>query len=215
MSQTMLGRPQLPLQVSTAGIIPIARGIAADVLVDVVEILAEEGLPVLEITVPTESDLSGLQAVAAAAGDDVMIGAGTVLSLAQAQRAVDCGARFLIMPDMDPSIIGWAARAGIPCLPGVFTPTEALRAWRLGASAVKLFPACALSPRFLSELSGPMPEIPVVPTGGVTLESIGSWIGAGAAAVGMGKSLLGDGSPDSLRERIRRARAAVEAGRST
>ena len=128
------------------------------------------------------------------------------------------GATFLVMPHTDADLIAWAAERGIPALPGAATPTEVLAAWRAGAAAVKLFPASALGPSFIRELAGPFPDIPVVPTGGVTAESAGSFIAAGAIAVGLGSWLVGDADPAGVTVRARQVVAAVAAareGRST
>ena len=109
---------------------------------------------------------------------------------------------------------GWAAGRGIPAFPGCATPTEVLAAWRAGAAAIKVFPASVLGPAFVRELRGPFPDIPVVPTGGVTVETAPSFIAAGAVAVGMGGWLVGDGATAGVRERAGRIVAAVAAARA-
>jgi 2-dehydro-3-deoxyphosphogluconate aldolase/(4S)-4-hydroxy-2-oxoglutarate aldolase len=150
------------------------------------------------------------RAIEAVAGADtgIAIGAGTVLSIEDAGLALDAGATFLVMPTTDPELVRWAAERGIPALPGAATPTEILAAWRAGAAAVKLFPASALGPSFVRECLGPFPDIPLVPTGGVTAETAGSFIAAGAVAVGLGSWLVGDGVADGV---TRRARQVVDA----
>ena len=109
----------------------------------------------------------------------MLVGAGTVLDVAQAQAAVDAGARFFVMPHTDPELIRWAAERGIPAFPGGFTPSEILAAWRAGAAAVKLFPASVAGPVFVREMRGPLPEIPLIPVGGVNLETAPAFIAAG------------------------------------
>ena len=107
------------------------------------------------------------------------------------------------MPHLDADLVEWAAARGIPAFPGAATPTEIFAAWRAGAAAVKLFPASSAGPGFVRELRGPFPDIPVLPTGGVTLETAPAFITAGAVAVGMGGWLIGDGDPAGIRARAR------------
>jgi 2-dehydro-3-deoxyphosphogluconate aldolase/(4S)-4-hydroxy-2-oxoglutarate aldolase len=144
----------------------------------------------------------------------VHIGAGTILTIEAAARAVDAGAAFLVMPHVDADLVTWAADRGIPALPGCATPTEALVAWRAGATAIKLFPASVAGPAFVRELRGPFPDIPVVPTGGVTIENAPTFIAAGAVAVGLGGWLIGDGQPAGVTNRARQAVVAVETARA-
>jgi 2-dehydro-3-deoxyphosphogluconate aldolase / (4S)-4-hydroxy-2-oxoglutarate aldolase len=136
------------------------------------------------------------------------------MTIEAARRAVDAGATFLVMPHVDAELVGWAADRGIPALPGCATPTEALVAWRAGAAAIKLFPASVAGPAFVRELRGPFPEIPVVPTGGVTVENAPSFIAAGAVAVGVGGWLIGDGDPAGVVDRARQVVAAVAVARA-
>ena len=159
--------------------------------------LAEGGVRAFEITLndPEADALRAIEAVARAeatrqggpCGERLAIGAGTVLSVAAAQRAVDAGATFLVMPHTDPEIVAWAAERGVPAFPGAATPTEVLAGWRAGAAAIKVFPASSLGPSFVRELRGPLPDVPLVPTGGVSAENAGAFIAAGALAVGPGQ----------------------------
>jgi 2-dehydro-3-deoxyphosphogluconate aldolase/(4S)-4-hydroxy-2-oxoglutarate aldolase len=155
-----------------------------------------------EITLnePVVGALRAIEAVAART-PGLAIGAGTVLSIEAAQLAIDAGATFLVMPHTDPDLVRWAAERGIPSLPGAFTPTEVLAAWRAGAAAVKLFPASVAGPAFVREYRGPFPDIPLVPSGGVTVQSAGDFIRAGAVAVGVGSWLIGDATPAGVRAR--------------
>ena len=136
-----------------------------------------------------------------------------MLSIEDAGLAVDAGATFLVMPTTDPELVRWAADRGIPAFPGAATPTEILAAWRAGAAAVKLFPASALGPSFVRECLGPFPDIPLVPTGGVTAETAGDYIRAGAVAVGLGSWLVGDGVADGVTRRARQVVDAVASAR--
>jgi 2-dehydro-3-deoxyphosphogluconate aldolase/(4S)-4-hydroxy-2-oxoglutarate aldolase len=136
-----------------------------------------------------------------------------VLDAATAQRAVDAGARFVVSPTVEPEVLAVTAAAGVASLPGAMTPTEVLAAWRLGASAVKLFPASAVGPSFVRELHGPLPDVPIVPTGGISAADAAAYLEAGAVAVGIGGWLTGSGDPSIVRERARALAAAVGAGR--
>lgn len=142
------------------------------------------------------------------------LGAGTVLSIEAAERAIGAGATFLVMPHLDTEIVRWAESRGVPVFPGAATPTEVLTGWRAGAAAVKVFPASVLGPNFVRELRGPLPEIPLVPTGGVTPENAAAFISAGAAAVGLGGWLLGNGDAAGVRQRAGEIVAVVAAARA-
>ena len=131
-----------------------------------------------------------------------------------AQRALDAGARFLVSPHLDVELVRWAAARGVPFFPGVLTPTEILAAWRAGAAAVKLFPASVAGPALVRELRGPLPDIPLMPTGGVTLESAPVFIAAGAVGVGMGGWLTGDGAAAGIQQRAISIVAAVAEARA-
>ena len=134
-----------------------------------------------------------------------------MLSIEAAEAAVGAGASFIVMPHLDVALVGWCAERAIACFPGALTPTEVQRAWEAGASAVKLFPASTVGPGYLGLLHGPFPDLPFIPTGGVSAETAGSWIAAGAIAVGMGAWLIGDGEPAGVEERARAVRRAVDA----
>lgn len=209
-------RPAIPVGITDGGVVAIGRRVTTELAPTVAAALAEGGVRAFELTLnePEAEALRSIEAVArVAAGLGLELGAGTVLSIEAAGRAVDSGATFLVMPHLDPELVGWAAARDIPALPGCATPTEILAAWRAGAAAVKLFPASSAGPGFVRELRGPFPDIAIVPTGGVTLESAPLFITAGAVAVGMGGWLLGDGTPDGVRERARQIVAAVAAAR--
>ena len=212
-------RPSLPHGLVDAGVVAIARRLAPDAVPAIADALAEGGIRAFELTLD-EPESVALRAIEAAAvhvrtsGIPVAIGAGTVLSVGAAERALDAGATFLVSPHLDPDIVSWAAAREVPMLPGAATPTEVLAAWRASAAAVKIFPASALGPAFLRELRGPFPDIPLQPTGGITMETAADYIRAGAVAVGMGSWLFAGGTPRSVRDRARQATAAVASARS-
>jgi len=135
-----------------------------------------------------------------------------VLDQAAARSVMDAGARFVVSPTLNPAVIRLCRERDIPCVPGAFTPTEILEAWRAGAPLVKLFPAAAFGPGYLRDVLAPLPFLRLVPSGGVSLENAGEWIRAGAAAVSVGSALvsaalLADGATAQL---TARARALVE-----
>jgi 2-dehydro-3-deoxyphosphogluconate aldolase / (4S)-4-hydroxy-2-oxoglutarate aldolase len=212
-------RPSLPDRISVAGVVAIARRLTPDAVPAIADALAAGGVGALELTLnePQDTALRAIEAAAAhAASTDlpIAIGAGTVLTIDAAARAIDAGATFLVAPHLDLEVVGWAVERGIPMLPGAATPTEVLAAWRAGAAAVKVFPASSLGPSFVRELRGPFPDIPLQPTGGITVETAGDYIAAGAVAVGLGSWLFAGGTPASIEDRARQATTAVAGARS-
>jgi 2-dehydro-3-deoxyphosphogluconate aldolase/(4S)-4-hydroxy-2-oxoglutarate aldolase len=208
-----LARPGVPVQVREGRLIAIARGLPADRLGEVAAALREGGVRAFEVTLNSPEALLGIAAIAAAEGsrraDRLIVGAGTVLSIDQAEAALDAGARFLVMPHVDVGLVAWAAARGVPAFPGAMTPTEIVAAWRAGAAAVKVFPAATLGPSFVREIRGPLGEIPLVPTGGITSDTAATFIEAGAVAVGVGAWLTGGGDLDLVRSRAAAVVAAI------
>jgi 2-dehydro-3-deoxyphosphogluconate aldolase/(4S)-4-hydroxy-2-oxoglutarate aldolase len=212
-----LARPAVPDGIAAGGVVAIGRHITAAAAPGIAEALAGGGVRAFELTL-NEPEADALRAIESAADAGprlgLEIGAGTVLTIEAARRAIDAGATFLVMPHLDGTIVSWAAERGIPALPGCATPTEALAAWRAGAAAIKVFPASSLGPSFVRELHGPFPTMPLLPTGGLTLETIPAFIAAGAVAIGLGGWLVGDGDATGIRERASAAVAAVAAARA-
>jgi len=189
------------------GIIPIIRASRADVVVPVAEALLHAGLPVVEITLTVPNAIDAIGAVAKRLAGKVLLGAGTVTDAESVKRAVDAGAEFIVTPCLVPEVIAAAQRAGVAVLPGALTPTEVFEASRAGGEMVKVFPVQSVGgAAYLRALRGPFPDIPLVPTGGVTLENIGEMFKAGAAAVGVGSELI---SKDALDRRDYAAIGAV------
>ncbi|MFD8548228.1 bifunctional 4-hydroxy-2-oxoglutarate aldolase/2-dehydro-3-deoxy-phosphogluconate aldolase [Streptomyces sp. NPDC059649] len=162
--------------------------------------LLSAGITTLEISLTTPFALEAVTTLTRELGEDAVIGAGTVLDAMSARMAVDAGARFLVSPSLDPEVIRTAHRYGVPVFPGVSTPTEIVRALELGADALKLFPASTHDPSWLREVRAALPQAPLLPTGGVTVDSAPEWIAAGAAAVGMGAA-LSEGDRDTVSKR--------------
>lgn len=198
---------------ATTRIVAILRATTASRAEAVVDVLLENGIRSLELTLTTEGALEVLERLAATVPEGTDLGVGTVLTAEAVDRSVDAGARFVVSPSVVPAVIEAARRHGIANYPGAFTPTEIHLAWNAGATAVKLFPGGALGPAYLKAVRAPLPDVPLVPTGGIAVEEIGAWLDAGAAAVGLGSPLLGDAlTPDGDLEGLaRRARAACAA----
>ncbi len=140
------------------------------------------------MTVPRAIELIG--EIAPTLPPGFLIGAGTVVDAETARAAIDAGARFIVGPVFRPAVIEAAHAAGAAAMPGCFSPTEILAAWEAGADLVKVFPATALGPAYFKDLHGPMPQVRLMPTGGVSLENAGDWIRAGAVAIGVGGALV-------------------------
>ena len=180
-------------------IIPIIRASSADVVVPVAEALLQAGLPVVEITMTVPNAIDAIGVVAKRFGGKVLVGAGTVTDAETARRAVDAGAEFIVTPCLVPEVIEAARNANVAVLPGALTPTEVFEAYRAGGDMVKVFPVQSVGgAAYLRALRGPFPDIPLVPTGGVTLDNIAEMFKAGAAAVGVGTELI---SKDALARR--------------
>jgi 2-dehydro-3-deoxyphosphogluconate aldolase/(4S)-4-hydroxy-2-oxoglutarate aldolase len=208
----MTDRPPIPDLLRTSKVIAIGRNVPAADAPRIGEAFVAGGVHVMELTLnePEADALKAIEALAAVADDlGALVGAGTVLSISAAGRAVEAGARFIVSPHTDTELIAWCALNGVPCFPGALSPSEIHAAWSAGASAVKLFPASAVGPGYLKQIAGPFPGIPFVPTGGVSADTTGAWLAAGAVAVGMGGWLIGDGGPAGVTQRSRLVTAAV------
>jgi 2-dehydro-3-deoxyphosphogluconate aldolase / (4S)-4-hydroxy-2-oxoglutarate aldolase len=196
--------------IAAAGIVAVLRASDAGRFEQVAEVLVEAGVTCVEFTLTSRGAVEALRRFAARLPAGVALGAGTVLEPDTADAAIDAGASYLVSPTVGLDVIERARRRGVAALPGAFTPTEILRAWRAGADAVKLFPASVGGPAYLRAVKAPLPEVPLVPTGGVGLEEIGRYLDAGALAVGLGGPLVGDaGEGGDLGALRRRAEAAV------
>ncbi len=176
--------------IEEGGVVAVIRLKEPDKLRNVIDALAEGGVRALEVTmtVPHALDLIGELAPRLPKG--FLVGAGTVLDVETARLAVLAGAAFIVGPVFRPEIIAACHRYDVAAMPGCFTPTEILSAWEQGADIVKVFPATALGPGFFKDIRGPLPQIRMMPTGGVTVENAGDWIKAGAVAVGVGTALV-------------------------
>jgi 2-dehydro-3-deoxyphosphogluconate aldolase/(4S)-4-hydroxy-2-oxoglutarate aldolase len=195
-------------------VIAILRSRDAGRLVEVSDVLAETGIAAIEFTLTTAGAIDALREYAKAKPDGVALGAGTVLDEEMAEAAVAAGATYLITPAVRPAVVAAAKRLGVAVIPGALTPSEILATWESGVTAVKVFPAPLVGgPGYLRAVRAPLPDVPLIPTGGVGIDDARAYLDAGAIAVGVGAPLVGDaceeGSLDALRERAERLVAAV------
>lgn len=169
-------------------IVAIVRGLAPGHMLDVAEALYAGGIRVLEITLNSEQPLEAIRRVSDAFGNKMAIGAGTVLNARMAADAVAAGATFVLSPIVAPDVIDEAKKLGVVSIPGAYTPTEIYAAYHRGADIVKVFPAA--SPAYLRDIAGPLPQIPLLPTGGITPQNIRDFKAAGAVGFGIGTALV-------------------------
>jgi 2-dehydro-3-deoxyphosphogluconate aldolase/(4S)-4-hydroxy-2-oxoglutarate aldolase len=172
------------------GVVAIIRMKEADKLRGVVDALAEGGARALEVTMTVPGAIGTIERLSPSLPEGFILGAGTILDAETARMAILAGARYIVSPVFKPEIIALCHRYDVACMPGCFSPTEILTAWEAGADIVKVFPATALGPSFFKDVRGPLPQVKLMPTGGVTMENAGEWIKAGAVAIGVGTALL-------------------------
>ncbi|MFO0864103.1 MAG: bifunctional 4-hydroxy-2-oxoglutarate aldolase/2-dehydro-3-deoxy-phosphogluconate aldolase [Gemmataceae bacterium] len=177
-------------QVLDTGIVAVVRSQDSQQLVDVVEALAEGGVTVVEITMTVPNALEVLRLTRNKLGNRVLLGAGTILDTETARAAFLAGAEYLVSPTLNLDVIRMCQRYDKLVMPGAFTPTEILAAWEAGADIVKVFPAEVVGPPFFKALKGPLPQIRVMPTGGVDLTTASSFLKAGACCLGVGGQLV-------------------------
>src|SRR5215471_7186743 len=161
-------------------IVAILRRTEPSEAVETARALLAGGVRCLEVTCDSPGAFDMIAAIERAVGGDATLGAGTVLDEASAEAALQAGARFLVSPHTDASLIGRFAARGIPWIPGAFTATEILSAWRAGAPVVKLFPAAPVGPDYVKDMRGPLRHIPLLPTGGIDLDNAAAFLQAGA-----------------------------------
>jgi 2-dehydro-3-deoxyphosphogluconate aldolase/(4S)-4-hydroxy-2-oxoglutarate aldolase len=176
--------------ITDTGLIAIMRGLDHKHTLKAAEALIRGGVKALEVTYNTPGAVSILKDIAKEFGADVFVGAGTVTTKEDLDSAIEAGASFILAPHFDSAIIKKTVEAGLVAIPGAFTATEVLRAYRAGAGIVKIFPASSVGPQYIKDLKGPLNTIPLMPVGGVDIENAGAFIKAGSAALGVGGSLI-------------------------
>lgn len=204
-------------RIAASGVIAILRGVEPEAVVDVATAVVDGGVTALEVTADTPGVTDAIEALSGSF-DDVLVGAGTVLDSETARAVQLAGAEFVVTPTVDEGVIESCNRYGIPVAPGAYTPTEALTAYEAGADLVKIFPAKSGGPDHVAAVGGPLPQIPLVPTGGVGPGNAGAYVDAGAFAVGAGSAIVADdavasGNYDEITANARAMVEAVEAAR--
>lgn len=178
------------------GIVPIVRATSAAQARQAAEAVCAGGIPIVEVTMTVPGAIDVIKELVKSLGADVLIGAGTVLDAETAQRCINAGAEFIVSPGFDSGTVQQARRLGKPMMAGALTPTEVIAAWRAGSDFVKIFPCGTVGgPKYIKALKAPLPQIPMIPTGGVNLNTAAEFIQAGAIALGIGGELV---SPSAL-----------------
>lgn len=212
--------------IRSGGVVAVVRVDSEDEALGATRALLRGGVRAIEITftVPDAARVIARVARESAAGNleapdgELLLGAGTVTSAAQAHQALDAGAQYLISPCVVPEVIAVARERGAAMLPGALTPTEIFNAYQMGGDIIKVFPATRMGPSYIKDVRAPLPHIPLLPTGGVDAQNAGEWIKAGAVALGVGGKLVDRaaikaGDWDVLTTRARELIAAVRAAR--
>ncbi|OYR67257.1 bifunctional 4-hydroxy-2-oxoglutarate aldolase/2-dehydro-3-deoxy-phosphogluconate aldolase [Halorubrum ezzemoulense] len=199
-------------RITDSGVIAILRGVGVEEAPAVADAVTDGGVTALEVTADTPDMTAAIEAVAERV-DDAAVGVGTVLDAETARAAQLAGAEFVVTPTVNREVIRTANRYGTPIAAGAYTPTEAIEAFEAGADFVKVFPAKTGGPAHVAALGGPLSQVPLVPTGGVTADDAGAYVEAGAAAVGVGGAIVDhDAIEAGAYDRIAAdARAVVEA----
>lgn len=173
------------------GIVPVIRVSSAQEAFEVARAIKEGGVSVIEVTMTVPGAMDAIREVSQKFGKEVLLGAGTVLDPETARMALINGARFLVSPSLNLDVIKMSNRYSAVVIPGALTPTEILTAWEAGADLVKVFPIAQVGgPAYIKAIQGPLPHVPLVPTGGVNLQNAGEFIKAGAAAIAVGGELV-------------------------
>lgn len=176
--------------IKACGVVAVLRADRPDALVQVAQAVGRGGIGAVEITMTTPGALDVIGECANRLGDEILLGAGTVLDPETARAAILAGAEYIVTPTLNPDVITLCCRYDKVIIPGALTPTEILTAWECGADIVKVFPATAVGPRYFKDVKAPLPQIDLMPTGGVDLDNAGDFIRAGACAVAVGGNLV-------------------------
>jgi 2-dehydro-3-deoxyphosphogluconate aldolase/(4S)-4-hydroxy-2-oxoglutarate aldolase len=173
------------------GVVPVVRANSPEKAIAVSHAICEGGIPIVEITMTVPGALDVIREIAKSVGDRVLIGAGTVIDAESARQCLDAGARFLVSPGFDAETVALARKQKTLIMPGALTPTEVVVAWKAGADFVKIFPCGNVGgPGYIRALKAALPQVPMIPTGGVNLVSAAQFLEAGASAVGVGGDLV-------------------------
>ncbi len=206
-------------RIAEVGIIPVVRASSAHQALLAVEAIRAGGISIVEVTMTVPGAIEVIGQLAKTAGSDVLVGAGTVLDAKTAQQCLDAGAEFLVSPGFDAQTVKFAREKGILVIPGALTPTEIIMAWNAGGDLIKIFPCGTVGgAKYIKALKGPLPQVPMIPTGGVNLDTAADFILAGAEALGVGgelvsSSALKSGKTNEITDAARRFVAMVREAR--
>jgi 2-dehydro-3-deoxyphosphogluconate aldolase/(4S)-4-hydroxy-2-oxoglutarate aldolase len=177
-------------EIKSRAVVAVIRGASVESIIPMARALKDGGVTALEITMETPKALAVIEKAADEFGNDMFVGAGTVLDAETARAAILSGAKFVFSPTVRKETIEITKRYGVISVPGAFTPTEILTAYEYGADVIKVFPAGSVGPGYFKNIAGPLPHIPLMPTGGIDMNNAKDYILAGAVAVGVGSSLV-------------------------
>ena len=186
-----MSKQQIIERMLNPGVVAVIRADSSEQLMDVAKALEAGGVTAMEVTMTTPNAIDVIRAVRQEMGDRVLMGVGTVLDTETCRAALLAGAQFVVTPVMKPDVIALCNRYSVPIVAGAYTPTEALTAHEAGADFIKIFPADGLGPGYIKALKAPLPQLQIIPTGGVDVDTAGEFIKAGCAAVAAGGSLVG------------------------
>jgi 2-dehydro-3-deoxyphosphogluconate aldolase/(4S)-4-hydroxy-2-oxoglutarate aldolase len=221
LSDKNMNKTDVLQRIRDIGLIPVVRAESADLAMRAVEAIKAGGVGVLEVTMTVPGAIGVIKQLAAAFGDEALIGAGTVLDPETARACIQAGAQFIVSPALNEETIAFCRDNDVAVFPGALTPTEVVRAWNAGADAVKVFPAGAVGgASYLKALKAPLPQIELIPTGGVSLQTAADFIKAGAMALGVGADLvdlkaLREGNEGLITERARQFLEIVREARAS
>ena len=211
---TTISRPPLSDRLTSSKVIAVLRASNVSARAPACDVLVEEGILSLELTLTTPGLFDALSELVDRYRNAADVGVGTILTEPEARRALDCGAQYLVTPTMNLPVVKLAVERQVAVFPGGLTPTELGAGWEAGATAVKIFPAETVSAGYLKHLRGPFPDLEAMPSGGVDLDATREWLDAGAIAVSIGGPLLGDalkgGDLSALRDRCRAVRRVID-----
>jgi 2-dehydro-3-deoxyphosphogluconate aldolase/(4S)-4-hydroxy-2-oxoglutarate aldolase len=186
-----MDREQVRAKIQEVGILPGVRVGSAENAHFAAETIALAGIPIVEITMTVPGAINLIARLVGSVGGEVLIGAGTVLDAATARQCIDAGAEFIVSPGLDVATVEYVRREEKVMMAGALTPTEVITAWKAGSDFVKIFPCSATGgAKYIQALRGPLPQIPMIPTGGVNLQTAADFIRAGVAALGVGGELV-------------------------
>jgi 2-dehydro-3-deoxyphosphogluconate aldolase / (4S)-4-hydroxy-2-oxoglutarate aldolase len=214
-------RQDILRQIAAIGLVPVVRAQSADEAMKLVDAIREGGVSVLEITMTVPGAIGVMEQMARRFGDDVLLGAGTVLDPETARACMLAGARFVVSPALNLATIEMCRRYSVPVIPGALTPTEVVTAWQAGADVVKVFPCGAMGgASYIKSLKAPLPQIDLIPTGGVSVKTAVDFIRAGSMALGVGADLadtqaIRDGNARAVTDKAREYVRLVQEARAS